>query len=65
MKYNGKIKLKQEDVNMAVLATPKKNSYVLKKDSAEKIVKSKNSVSDITLIEEKAAQFKKNNIKKK
>ncbi len=63
-KYD-KIKPKKEDVKMAVLATPKKNSYILKKGSAEKIVNSKNSQADISIIEERAAQFKINNLKNK
>ena len=63
-KYD-KIKSKKEDVKMAVLATPKKESYILKKGSAEKIVKSKNTRSDISIIEDRAAQFRINNLKKK
>ena len=63
-KYD-KIMSKKEDVKMAVLATPKKNSYILKKGSAEKVIKSKSSQADISIIEERAAQFKVNNLKKK
>lgn len=63
-KYD-RIKSKKEDFKMAVLATPKKNSYILKKGKSEKIIKSKNSHADIAVIEERAAQFRLNNLKEK
>lgn len=50
---------------MAVLATPKKNSYVLKKDSAKKIVESTTKGTDIAALEENAKLFLQNNLKSK
>ena len=37
------MKRERNEVNMAVLATPKKNSYIVKKDCTEKIIESKTS----------------------
>lgn len=50
---------------MAALATPKKNSYIVKKDSAEKIIDSKLSKTREKTIMENAAIFARNNIVKK
>lgn len=49
---------------MATFATPKKDSYIVKKDSANSIIKSKNSNSDITTIKKRAEKFIKNNLNK-
>lgn len=65
MGKDDKIESKKEDHKMAVLATPKENSYILKKSKAEKIIKSKNSHADIVSIEERAAQFRENNLREK
>ena len=50
---------------MAVLATPKLNSYVVKKDSAEKIKKACINSKDAALLKARAETFKANNLKKK
>lgn len=50
---------------MTVLATPKKNSYIVKKDGAEKIIDSKLGKSTGKTIMENAATFARNNIVKK
>ena len=50
---------------MAALATPKKNSYILKKNSAEKIIDSKLGKSTEKTIMENTAIFARNNIVKK
>ena len=50
---------------MAVLATPKKNSYIVKKDGAEKIIVSKLGKSAEKTIMENAAIFARSNIVKK
>ncbi|MCD8048093.1 MAG: hypothetical protein LUG52_00530 [Clostridia bacterium] len=49
---------------MAVLAMPKKNSYIVKKSSASKIINSKNSPDDIAAIRESAYKFAANNLRK-
>ena len=49
---------------MSVLATPKKNSYIVKKADASKIINSKNSSSDVSTIKERAQKFASNNLKK-
>lgn len=49
---------------MSVLATPKKNSYIIKKGEASKIINSKNSSSDIATIKRRARKFALNNLKK-
>lgn len=49
---------------MSVLATPKKNSYIVKKADAPKIINSKNSASDVSTIKERAMKFALNNLKK-
>lgn len=59
------IQKRNEDVKMAALATPKKNSYILKKNETQKIVKSKMTKSKKESIEENAALFARNNIVKK
>ena len=53
---------KRKGNKMAALATPKKNSYIVKKDSAEKIIDSKAREKTIM---ENAAIFARNNIVKK
>ena len=52
---------KRKGNKMAALATPKKNSYIVKKDSAEKIIDSKLSKAREKTIMENAG----NNIVKK
>ena len=47
---------------MAALATPKKNSYIVKKNSAEKIIDSKLGKSTEKTIMENAVIFARNNI---
>lgn len=59
------IQKRKKVVEMAALATPKKNSYILKKNESEKIVKSKMTKSKKESIEENAALFARNNIVKK
>lgn len=49
---------------MTVLATPKKNSYIVKKADADKIINSKNSSADISAIKKRAEVFALNNLKK-
>lgn len=56
---------KKRGSKMAALATPKKNSYIVKKDSAEKIIDSKLSKTREKTIMENAAIFARNNIVKK
>ena len=56
---------KRKGNKMAALATPKKNSYIVKKDSAEKIIDSKLSKAREKTIMENAAIFVRNNIVKK
>lgn len=56
---------KRKGNRMAALATPKKNSYIVKKDSAEKIIDSKLSKAREKNIMENAAIFARNNIVKK
>lgn len=52
----------REVTKMAVLATPKKNSYIIKKGCVGKIVNSKLSESKKQVIKENAALFVRNNI---
>ncbi len=49
---------------MSVLATPKKNSYIVKKAVAYKIINSKNSSGDASVVRERARKFALNNLKK-
>lgn len=49
---------------MAVLATPKENSYIVKKSEASKIINSKNSPSENAKIKKCAEKFALNNLKK-
>ncbi len=65
MSDSEQIQKRKKDVKMAALATPKKNSYILKKNEAQKIVKSKMTKSKKESIEENAALFARNNIVKK
>ena len=53
------------DVLMKVLTTPKKNPYILSGFNRDKIIKSKSTNKDLSIIEERAAQFRVNNLKKK
>ena len=55
---------KKKGNKMAALATAKKNSYIVKKDSAEKIIDSKLSKTREKTIMENAAIFARNNIVK-
>ena len=50
---------------MTVLSIPKKNSYIVKNDGAEKIIDSKLGKSTGKTIMENAAIFARNNIVKK
>ena len=59
------VKKRKKVKRMAVLATPKKNSYIIKKNDAEKIVKSKITKAKKDSITENAVLFMKNNIVKK
>jgi len=54
----------RDEVYMAVLATPKKNSYIIKKDCTSKIVASRTSKNYEKSIRERANVFKTNNLKK-
>lgn len=58
------IQERKKDVKMAALATPKKNSYILKKSEAQKIVNSKITKTKKESIEANAALFACNNIVK-
>lgn len=49
---------------MSVLATPKENSYIVKKSEASKIINSKNSSSENAKIKKCAEKFALNNLKK-
>lgn len=49
---------------MAALATPKKSSYILKKDCSAKIIESKNSAAVNKRLMERAAVFEMNNLKR-
>lgn len=50
-------------INMSVLATPKRNSYILKKNSSEKILSSRSTKSDISEIKDMAQKFVLNNLR--
>lgn len=50
---------------MAVLATPKGSSYVIKKECAKTIISSKSTPSTEAKIKERAQQFKINNLNTK
>lgn len=65
MSDSEQIQKRKKVVKMAALATPKRNSYILKKNEAQKIVKSKMTKSKKESIEENAALFARNNIVKK
>ena len=56
---------KKKGNKMAALATPKKNSYIVKKNSAEEIIDSKLGKSTEKTIMENAAIFARDNIVKK
>ncbi len=56
---------KKEEVIMATLATPKKNSYIIKKGCAAQIVESKASPEKAEATKKNAETFKKNNIVKR
>ena len=58
------MKRERNEVNMAVLATPKKNSYIVKKDCTEKIIESKTSKTYLKNVRERANAFKVNNLNK-
>ena len=53
----------KERKQMAALATPKKNSYIVKKSCAERIVNSKTSQIKKESIQNNATLFCKNNLK--
>ena len=65
MLTDGTGKFIRRNVKMAVLATPKKNSYILKKGCESRIINSKNSKSDDKMLADIASKFEKNNLKKK
>ena len=50
---------------MAVLATPKKNSYVVKKESADAIIHSRSSEQTIREVQKWSKVFQDNNLKRK
>lgn len=58
------MKKERDDIHMAVLATPKKNSYIVKKDFTSKIVESKTSKSYEKSMKERANAFKAYNLKR-
>ena len=59
-----KRKERKERSKMAALATPKKNSYIVKESSAKQIVNSKTSQREVIAIKENADLFSKNNLRK-
>lgn len=58
------MKKERDEECMAVLATPKKNSYIVKKDYTSKIVESKTSKNCEKSMRERANIFKTYNLKK-
>ena len=58
------MKKKRDDIHMAVLATPKKNSYIVKKDYTSKIIESKTSKNHEKTMKERANAFKAYNLKR-
>ena len=58
------IQAKEGNRNMAALATPKKSSYIVKKEYASQIINSKSSVTQMNAIQHNAMLFQKNNLKK-
>ena len=54
---------KRSGDKMAALATPKKNSYVVKKSCVEQIVNSKTTQAKQNTIKINAELFRKNNLK--
>lgn len=58
-----KNEIRKDRRKMAALATPKKNSYIVKKSCAERIVNSKTSQNKRTAIRDNAALFGKNNLR--
>ena len=48
---------------MAALATPKKNSYIVKKSCAEQLINSKTPQNKINAINNNASLFGKNNLR--
>ena len=60
-----KNKNRKKVIKMAVLATPKGSSYVIKKECAKTIISSKSTPSTEAKIKERAQQFKINNLNTK
>ena len=58
-------KFTKEEKKMAVLATPKKNSYIIKEESIEKIARSTTTLKKQQEIKENALRFCANNLNKK
>lgn len=58
------MKRERDENCMAVLATPKKNSYIVKKDCTGKILESKTSKNYEKSMRERANVFKTNNLRK-
>ena len=58
------MKKESDEICMAVLATPKKNSYIVKKDCTGKILESKTSKHHEKSMRERANVFKANNLNK-
>lgn len=54
----------RDEVYMAVLATPKKNSYIIKKDCTSRIVASRTTNKQVKSMRERASVFKTNNLKR-
>lgn len=54
---------RKEVKGMAVLATPKKNSYIVKEVRAKRIVSSRTSQRKKAAIQKNAASFRKNNLR--
>lgn len=57
-------KREEKKSKMAALATPKKNSYIIKKDCVSKIINSKTSKAKEVDIKTNALLFRKNNLRK-
>ena len=67
VRYKAEVYMNQEKEGsgnkMAALATPKKNSYVVKKSCVSQIVNSKTSQAKQNTINSNAELFRKNNLK--
>ena len=54
----------RDEVYMAVLATPKKNSYIIKKDCTSRIVASRTPNKQVKSMRERDSVIKTNNLKR-